>query len=177
MRKWPVTADGKSNRHGAVETLKSSQLEELFSQLKNDRDRFLFGLCYFTASRITEVLSLTTADIRDEVVTFRSTTTKRGLTRQAHMHPSLVELMEAYVEIPKSGFIFPGRHGQGQMTRQGADLILRECCNRLGWSDISTHSFRHSFVTHMKAEGKTPAQIQQYTGHKRLGSLLHCTEA
>ena len=93
-------------------------------------------------------------------------------TRQEQMNPTLVALMDAY-EQRSQGFIFPGRHGHGRLTRQGADWILREACGRLGLKGVSTHSFRRSFVTQMIAEGKTPAQIQRYTGHKSLGSLLH----
>ena len=173
LEQLPVAADGKNNRHGKAAILKPEQLGELFDELESDRDRFLFGLCYFTASRITETLTLTAEDIRDGVVTFRAATTKKRTTRQAHMHPSLVGLMDAYIEIPSEGFIFPGRHGRGRLQRQSVDRILRKACEALRWSGVSTHSFRRSFVTQMYAEGKTPGQIQQYTGHKSLGSLLH----
>ena len=168
----PTPSDGKNNRSGKAAILKPKQLEELFDELVNERDRFLFGICYFTASRITETLRLERADIVQQTITFHGRNTKTKTTRQAAMHPTLVTLMEEY-ELPTVGPLFPGRHGQGQLTRQGADWLLREACERLGWVGVSTHSFRRSFVTQMAAEGKTPAQIQRYTGHKNLASLLH----
>jgi len=172
LEQLPVAADGKNNRSGKAAILKPEQLEKLFSELRSERDRFLFGICYFTASRITETLKLKREDIVGQTITFRRGNTKTKETRQAQMHPTLVKLMEAY-ELPQQGVIFPGRHGQGRLTRQGADWILRGACDRLGLTGVSTHSFRRSFVTQMIAEGKTPAQIQRYTGHKSLGSLLH----
>lgn len=94
------------------------------------------------------------------------------------MHPTLVTLES---ELPESGDVFPGRHGRGRLTRQGADLVLREACERVGLVGVSTHSFRRSFgawrsqsfMTQMKEEGKTPVQIGEYTGHRNLASLLH----
>ena len=38
---------------------------------------------------------------------------------------------------------------------------------------MSTYSFRRSFVTQMKEEGKPPVQINEYKGHRNLASLLH----
>lgn len=172
LNQLPVAVDGKNNRSGKAAILKPGQLKELFDELSTERDRFLFGICYFTASRITETLKLKREDIVDSTITFRRANTKTKETRQAHMHPTLVSLMQAY-EMPQQGFIFLGRHGENRLTRQGADWILRRACDRIGLKGVSTHSFRRSFVTQMLAEGKTPAQIQRYTGHKSLGSLLH----
>ena len=168
----PVKVDQKNDRFGRAAILKPEQLAELFEEFWTERDRFLFGICYFTASRITETLRLKRADIVGTTITFRKQNTKTKTTRQAAMHPTLVTLMDEY-ELPEEGYVFPGRYGRGRLTRQGADLLLREACERVGLVGVSTHSFRRSFVTQMKEEGKTPLQIKEYTGHKNLASLLH----
>jgi integrase/recombinase XerD len=176
-----VSTDSKQARHGKAKILTPDELAALFDGelgLPTPRDRFLFGLCYFTGARIGEVLALTIGDIVGDLVTYRASTTKTGETRQATMCPALVGLMDEYqladrgVAMPAAGPIFPGRHGRGHMTRVAADGILRAACDRLAIVGASTHSFRRSFVTQMQRDGKTPAQIAKYTGHKSLGVLL-----
>ena len=34
--------------------------------------------------------------------------------------------------LPSSGYLFPGRGGQGPITRQACDAALRKACDRLG---------------------------------------------
>lgn len=176
-----VAPDSKNARHGKAKIFTEDELVSLFEGgdgLPTPRERFLFGLCYFTGARISEVLGLTVDDIVGDQVTYRAGTTKTKETRQAKMNPALVELMQQYeladrgVMMPASGPIFPGRHGRNHMTRVAADGILRAACDRLGIVGASTHSFRRSFVTQMRKDGMTPAQIAKYTGHKDLGVLL-----
>lgn len=110
-------------------------------------------------------------DITD-AISFRGVNTKTGESRQAMIDANLSQLLENYVEMPESGYVFPGRHGRGRMRRQSADRILRETCQGIGLDGVSTHSFRRSFVTQQRKLGRTPHQIKQLTGHKSLGSLL-----
>jgi integrase/recombinase XerD len=175
-----VAPDSKNDRHGKAKIFTEAELVALFEGedgLPTPRDRFLFGLCYFSGARISEVLSLTVGDVVGDVVTYRAGTTKTKTTRQARMNPALVELMEQYqladrgVMMPATGAIFPGRHGRNHMTRVAADGILRAACERLGIVGASTHSFRRSFITQMYRDGMSPTQIAKYTGHKDLGIL------
>jgi integrase/recombinase XerD len=166
-----VAADRKHDRNGKAKILDPSELSKLFEAFNCDRDRLVFGLCYFTGSRITEVLSLHCEDVGDDSVMFKADRTKTGDSRTAQIIKPLRALLDAYL-VEESGALFPGRHGRGQMTRQAADLILREACKDVGLEGVSTHSFRRSFVTALAKEGRTPSQIRQLTGHKSLGSLL-----
>ena len=167
-----VAPDRKRNRQGKARVLNQEQLARLFEAMPSDRDRLLFGICYFTAARISEALALQVEDIGPESISFRAATTKTGEARQAMLDGNLSQLIHAYIEIPESGYLFPGRHGRGRMRRQSADRILRDASQAIGLDGVSTHSFRRSFVTQQRKLGRTPHQIRQLTGHKSLGSLL-----
>ena len=166
-----VAADRKHDRNGKAKILDPDELSKLFESFESDRDRLVFGLCYFTGSRISEVLSLQCEDVGVDSIVFKADRTKTGESRTAQIIQPLRMLLDAYL-VEESGALFPGRHGRGQMTRQAADLILREACDRVGLEGVSTHSFRRSFVTTLAKEGRTPSQIRKLTGHKSLGSLL-----
>jgi integrase/recombinase XerD len=176
-----IAPDRKVKGEGKARIFTEAELVALLdgpNGLPTARDRFLFGLCYFTGARISEVLALTVGDIEGNRVAYRLATTKTKDHRQALMNAACLELMERYqlaesgVMMPASGAVFPGRHGRGHMTRFAADDILRATCKRMGLDGASTHSFRRSFVTHMFKAGHTPAGIAKYTGHKNLSVLV-----
>ena len=181
----PVAADAKNDRCGKAAILSPEVLSQLFQVMGSERDLALFSICYFTASRISEALALKHDALADGVITFRSATTKTKTTRQAEIHPSLRTVLDEYFAVREretgtrqrramlEGYLFPGRWGRGHMSRQAADKLLRESCKAVGLKGVSTHSFRRSFVTEMVRAGRTPSQIQRYTGHKNLGSLMH----
>jgi len=185
LSELPVAADGKNNRSGKAAILSPDDLSRLFQVMPSERDRALFATCYFTASRISEALALKHDAIADGVVTFRSHTTKTKTTRRAEIHPSLKTVLDEYFALcdddagtrqrraDTEGYLFPGRWGRGAMGRQAADKLLRESCRAVELKGVSTHSFRRSFVTEMVRAGRTPSQIQRYTGHKNLASLMH----
>jgi integrase/recombinase XerD len=166
-----VAPDRKVDRNGKARVLDASELERLFGALPSERDRVLFAVAYFCGARISEVLKLRIEDIGAGVITFKASNTKTGESRQARIIAPLATLLEGYV-VEESGALFPGRHGRGHMTRQAADQILRDTCERVGIEGVSTHSFRRSFVSQQVKLGRSPHQISQLTGHKSLGSLL-----
>lgn len=73
-------------------------------------------------------------------------------------------------ELPQQGYLFPGRF-KGHLSRQAADLALRNACEELGWQGISTHSFRRTGITKLHDAGVPLRRIQARTGHVSLGNL------
>lgn len=84
--------------------------------------------------------------------------------------PTKLKQVLAQVELPTSGYLFPGRF-KGHLSRQAADLALRQACQELGWQGISTHSFRRTGITKLHEAGVPLRRIQARTGHVSLGNL------
>ena len=53
----------------------------------------------------------------------------------------------------------------GRLTRQGAWGILREAAARAGKPDVSPHTLRHSFATHLLDGGADIRVVQELLGH------------
>jgi integrase/recombinase XerD len=53
----------------------------------------------------------------------------------------------------------------GRLTRQGAWMVLRAAAARAGLADVSPHTMRHSFATHMLDGGADVRVVQELLGH------------
>jgi integrase/recombinase XerD len=161
----------KVNGNGQAKVLDAEELRSLFSQgLLSPRDRALFGICLYTGCRISEALALTLKDVQGGVITFRKQNTKGKLkTRSVDMAPALAELLKAH--CPKPGFLFPGMHGRGHLSRFMAERLLKTACDRVGLVGVSTHSFRRTALTQMSSAGVPLRHIQEISGHDSLANL------
>jgi integrase/recombinase XerD len=172
----------KINRFGKAEILDRHEITLLFKQgFVKPRDRALFGVCLYGATRINESCTLLKGDvigtrgIRPKFI-IRAYNTKGGQdTREIQVHPRLKEFLEEYnLELKgRNPHLFPGRHGLGHIHKASADRILREALRRVDLDErgISTHSFRRTALTWMSDSGIPLRHIQSVSGHRSLSAL------
>jgi integrase/recombinase XerD len=171
----------KVNRFGRAEILTPEQISLLFTEgFTKPRDRALFGVCLYAATRINEACTLLRGDvigikgIRDKLV-LRSYNTKGSRdTREIDIHPRLRGYLEEYRELGfdrRNPYLFPGRHGRDHIKKNSADYILRQVCEKLEWEGVSTHSFRRTALTQMSDAGVPLRHIQAISGHRSLSAL------
>jgi integrase/recombinase XerD len=170
----------KIDRNGKARFLTEQELDQLLAAAPSPRYRALWAIQRWTASRISESLTLRWADVNG-CLTYRRATTKTGKTRQVPIAPALREVLNAYREAwaaehgqaPTPGeALFPAMNSTtSPQTRQAADKALRSVCARLGFEGVSTHSFRRSLAQSAVSRGVPLHVVQQITGHKSLGSL------
>ena len=138
----------KIDRHGRAKILSTEELQLLFSSgLLLARDRALFGICLFTACRISEACSLRRADVfdaqrrvRSELIVRKGNTKGKLATRTIPVGSDLRLLLQEYNPPSYQWFLFPGRHGKGHINPDSAARILRSACTRVGIERASTHS-------------------------------------
>ena len=157
----------KINRSGQARHLTEDDLARLFDVLPDGKWQTIFAIAYFTGSRISEVLSLDVDDIGTDRISFRRENTKTKKPRRAMVVDALLPFLAAY-DAPQSGYLFPARHnakGSSHITRQAADLVLRDACEMIGLDGVSTHSFRRSFATNLHRQGYSLAKIARLLDH------------
>lgn len=159
----------KNNRNGQAEVLNEQQITELLNYLL-PKYKLLFGICYYTSCRIAEALQLQRSDFIADRIVFRAQTTKTKKTREVKISEKLANIITE-VGLPESGFIFPGRFPGSYLSRQAADLALRQACDYLGLKGVSSHSFRRTGITKLHDAGVPLRTIQKRTGHASLANL------
>ncbi|WP_244918252.1 tyrosine-type recombinase/integrase [Nostoc linckia] len=158
--------------NGQAKILTSLEVRALLKDgFTSNRDRALFGICLYTACRISEALHLHTSDVKLQTIVFRKGNTKGKLdTREVIVTPPLEAILADY--RPKTGWYFPGKRGiRETLGRHAADRILKAACQRIGVEGVSTHSFRRTALTMMSGAGVPLRTIQKISGHHDLGVL------
>ena len=142
------------------------------------RDRALLEFLYGTGARISEATALDVDDLEighgvaDPAVLL---TGKGGKQRYVPVGSYAVRALDAYLVRGRpalaaaatrkaSPAVFLNARG-GRLTRQGAWGILREASVRSGKRDVSPHTLRHSFATHLLDGGADIRVVQELLGH------------
>lgn len=141
------------------------------------RDRALLELLYSTGARISEAIGLDLDDI-DTVERTVLLDGKGGKQRLVPVGKPAVAALDAYLVRARPplatrvrsgsaahGAVFLNSRG-GRLSRQGAWQVLKTNAQRAGiTADVSPHTLRHSFATHLLEGGADVRVVQELLGH------------
>lgn len=137
------------------------------------RDRALLALMYATGCRASEVCGITLRDIQLEEGYCRCVG-KGNKERIVSLNPVARATVEAYLkhERPKlvaqddaSSSLLVSRTGK-RLSRITVWKLVKRYAARIGASrEVSPHTLRHSFATHMLAGGAEIRALQELLGH------------
>lgn len=135
------------------------------------RDRALIEVLYGTGARISEVVGLGIDEVSDspEVLRITGKGQKQRLVPFGTMARAAVDeyLVRARPTLSKgkSHALFLNQRG-GTLSRQSAWAVLKKAVERAGLDkDISPHTLRHSFATHLLEGGANVRVVQELLGH------------
>ena len=149
------------------------------------RDRALLEFLYATGARISEATGLDVDDLTldgEPAVLLDGKGGKQrivplGRYAAAALSAYLVRARPALAAGAARGRARAGRPGGsvspalflnargGRLTRQGAWAVLRAAAERANLSQVSPHTLRHSFATHMLDGGADIRVVQELLGH------------
>ena len=144
------------------------------------RDVALLTLIYGCGLRISEALSLTPADLKNNA----AAVIVRGKGNKERIVPVLPQIYEAIEQYKKhcphvlaaDEPLFRGVRG-GSLRPEIFQKEIRMLRTNLGLPDSATpHAFRHSFATHLLAGGGDLRTIQELLGHADLSTTQRYTK-
>lgn len=135
------------------------------------RDRALLEVLYASGARISEALSLHVDDLVDGQSMVRITG-KGNKQRYVPLGSHAIAAVEHYLvrarpqlSKGKSSYLWLNLRGNS-LSRQSAWLIVQQAAQRAGISkEISPHTLRHSFATHLLEGGADVRVVQELLGH------------
>lgn len=135
------------------------------------RDRALLELLYGTGARISEITSLTVDDMADNDGILRITG-KGDKQRLVPVGSKAVAATDDYLVRARPVFSRGKTHALllntrgGPLSRQSAWAVLKNAAARAGLDkDISPHTLRHSYATHLLEGGADVRVVQELLGH------------
>lgn len=143
------------------------------------RDTAVFTLLYGCGLRISEALSLNIGDLDNQ--NFLRITGKGNKTRIVPLLPIVIERINDYLaKVP-----YQMRHGEPMFLGARGERLSPRIIQRqmqkirasLGLPDTLTpHALRHSYATHLLAEGINLRSIQELLGHASLSTTQRYTD-
>ena len=143
------------------------------------RDRAILEVLYGAGLRASEAVALRAQDL-DLEVGFVRTVGKGGKERVVPLGGKAVAAVQAYLSrgrpflgVPggvKPSRLFLNARGRG-LSRQGLHLIVKKHAAAAGLGDdVSPHTLRHSFATHLVEGGADLRAVQEMLGHADLST-------
>ncbi len=155
-----------------------------FSTPKAVRDHALLELLYATGIRVTEAVSLDIEDLSLPSATVRVRRNKEGQERVLPLYDRTTKALELYLQKGRLQLVrdseeqalFLNHRGQ-RLTRQGLWLIIKDYVEKTGIdAEVTPHTLRHSFATHMLKEGANLHEIQKLLGHANISTTQIYTQ-
>lgn len=136
------------------------------------RDRAMLELLYATGIRVSELISLTLDDVHLQLG-FIKCMGKGSKERIIPLGSLAIQSIDTYItrgrgeltKKKKSMVLFVNHHGNA-LTRQGFWKIIKKYSKEIGIKkEITPHTLRHSFATHLLENGADLRSVQEMLGH------------
>ncbi|MCQ4088454.1 tyrosine-type recombinase/integrase [Saccharibacillus sp. JS10] len=167
----------RSNTNGYVRPKKESKLPDVLSlgevarllkSVNNLKHRAMLVITYTSGLRVGEVVRLRPEDCDWERNVVKVRQGKGRKDRQTLLSETASAVLKPYMEQEKpEGWLFPGQREGRHLTERSAQKVFEKALLQSGITkEVSIHSLRHSFATHLLENGIDLRYIQELLGHQ-----------
>ena len=153
--------------------LSVEEVRAILDATSNIRDRAILEVLYGCGLRVSEACSLKISEVYLNEL-FVKIMGKGSKERLVPMAPSTADAIENYLQVrgvPASGFedyLFLNRFGKS-LSRVSVFKMVKQQALMAGVDkDLSPHTFRHSFATHLIENGADLRVVQEMLGHESI---------
>lgn len=153
--------------------LSQKDMIHFINTLPNLKVKAICSLMYGSGLRVSEVRRLKYHDISRKNMQIYIRPSKSRHDRYAILSKTTLTILTEYWKVydKPMELLFPNTKGEKAISTQVVDYQIKLHLKRLGWSEnLSAHSFRHAFGTHLYENGTDLLTIQKLLGHKSINS-------
>lgn len=168
-RNWETIRVKRPRRERKLPVVLSvGEVAALINTCKNIKHRTLIVLAYSTGMRRNEIKLLKPIHIDSQRMQVHVVHGKGKKARFTILSPKALDILRFYYQLHKpSTFLFePMGKKDVPLSSSTINNIVKQAAKRAGIKkNISFHTLRHSFATHMLENGINLRIIQQFLGH------------
>jgi site-specific recombinase XerD len=152
--------------------LSPEEVAQLLNAALGLKYKAALSVAYGAGLRAAEVVSLKVSDIDSKRMVIRVEQGKGRKDRNVMLSACLLELLRAWWRAARpEGWLFPGRNPVQPMTTRQLNRACHAAAQAAGIErNVSPHTLRHSFATHLLEQNVDVRVIQVLLGHAKLDS-------
>jgi len=154
--------------------LNRSELRALFAAPKLLKHRVLLTLIYSAGLRSQELINLKIADIDFERKTIHIRRSKYNKDRIVPLSDNMAIGLHKYLQAEHPlVWLFNGQAPGSHYAAKGIAWVMRQALKKTGISkEVSIHSLRHSYATHLLEDGLNIVTVKELLGHAYVDTTM-----
>ncbi len=169
FNKYDIVVDlpRPKKEHKLPDVLSQDEVFRLLEALDNEKHRAILFSTYSAGLRVSEVVKLRIEDIDSKRMMIHIRQSKGRKDRYVMLSEVALQILRTYVKkyyVEK--WLFPGGREGRHITERSVKKIFEKAKIKAKiQKDVSIHSLRHSFATHLLEGGIDLRYIQELLGH------------
>lgn len=154
--------------------LNRSELKSLFAAPALLKHRILLTLIYSAGMRAQEVINLKIADIDFERKTIHIRQSKYKKDRIVPLSDYMAKGLHKYLAAENPHlWLFNGKEADGRYSVRGLAWVMRETLKKTSIKkEVTLHSLRHAYATHLLEEGLNIVTLKGLLGHAEIATTM-----
>jgi integrase/recombinase XerD len=158
--------------------LSPEEVLRVFAAIRSVKYKAIIATAYAAGLRVSEVCSLSAADIDSQRMRIHIRSGKGKKDRYVMLGESLLALLRQYYQAvrPQGEYLFPGQKPHRHISTTAVSLVLRKVMRETGLAKkVTMHTLRHCFATHLLEAGTDIRILQVLLGHSSIRTTLRYT--
>jgi len=142
------------------------EVARMIEATANPKHRNMLMLLYYAGMRLGEAVGVRWEDVDFERELLHVKHAKGGKERVVFLHPKLKEALKPRDD--QTGLVFMSQRGRKYSKRTVENIVGNAAAKAGIAKNVTPHTLRHSFATHLLEGGADIRYIQHLLGHKDL---------
>ena len=159
--------------HKLPDILTKEEIQTLFNVCDNLRDKCILMTLYGAGLRLSEVASLKVSDIQSDKMQLFIRNAKGSKDRYAILSQANLEMLRACWKAyrPKDWLFYSRNHTDTHITPRAIQNLFRKYITKAKINkNVTVHTLRHCFATHLLESGTSIYHIKQLLGHSNINT-------
>jgi integrase/recombinase XerD len=152
--------------------LSQEQVASFLKAVSCLKHRTAFATIYAAGLRVSELVGLTAKDIDSDRMIIHVRQGKGRKDRYVMLSKQLLGFLRIYYKTEKPGlWLFPGNDPTHHITTRQLQRVCRQAADAAGLDqNVTVHTLRHCFATHLLEQGVDIRVIQDLLGHRHINA-------